>query len=243
MLYTNTMRLDKFLCETLSVSRKEAKDYIKKNELTVNGKRITDNGFILDEINDKVFLDSKELKYEKFVYYMLNKPAGVVSATNDNTSKTVIDLLKDENKKDLFSVGRLDKDTVGLLLITNDGEFSHYLISPKHHVYKTYNVKLLKSINKEAVKKLEEGVELVGDGITKPARVEVISDHEINLSICEGMFHQVKRMLIAVDNEVVFLKRISIGNLKLDDNLKEGDYRRLSVEELDLLNKQIRKEV
>lgn len=223
------------LCEMNIASRKDLKELIRKGNLCVNGNVVKDPGFNVNETSDVIEFKGKTISYEKFVYFMLNKPAGVVSATNDNTAGTVIDLLKDENKKDLFPVGRLDKDTTGLLIITNDGELGHKLTSPKHHAAKEYLVGLRDNITADSVKQLEDGVVLDGDGLTKPAKVTLIDDKSIILEIYEGKFHQVKRMLLAVSNEVVSLKRLSMGGLKLDDSLKEGEYRRLTEEEIDIL--------
>ena len=163
---------------------------------------------------------------------MLNKPDGVVSATTDSHDTTVIDLLKAEERKNLFPVGRLDKDTTGLLIVTDDGDLAHHLTSPRHHVPKTYLVGIAYSLTVEDINRLETGVELTGDGMTKPAKVEVISEHEIKLTISEGMYHQVKRMLKAVDNEVISLKRLSMGSVILDESLAAGEYRRLTQEEI-----------
>ena len=229
------MRIDKLLCEMNIASRKDLKELIRKGNLCVNGNVVKDPGFNVNETSDVIEFKGKTISYEKFVYFMLNKPAGVVSATNDNTAGTVIDLLKDENKKDLFPVGRLDKDTTGLLIITNDGELGHKLTSPKHHAAKEYLVGLRDNITADSVKQLEDGVVLDGDGLTKPAKVTLIDDKTIILEIYEGKFHQVKRMLLAVSNEVVSLKRLSMGGLELDDSLKEGEYRRLTEEEIDIL--------
>ncbi len=229
------MRLDKFLCDTTSYSRKELKDFIKSGKALVNGKVIKDNGFQIDENHDDIVFQGKKISFEKYVYFMLNKPADYVSANTDNVSKTVIDLFKSEERSDLFTVGRLDKDTVGLLIVTNDGALAHHLTSPKHHVGKTYFVRTEKPVDDLAVKSLAEGVLLDGDGMTKPAIVERLSENEINLTIYEGMFHQVKRMLAAVDNKVIYLKRLSIGEVYLDKSLAEGEYRRLTEEEINIL--------
>ncbi|MBR6307344.1 MAG: rRNA pseudouridine synthase [Lachnospiraceae bacterium] len=229
------MRLDKFLCETVNLSRKEARDSVKKGLASVNGIKVTDFGYQVNETCDLVVFKDKPVSYEKYVYFILNKPAGYVSATNDPVDKTVIDLFESEGRKDLFPVGRLDKDTVGLLIITNDGDLSHHLTSPRHHVNKTYVADIDHPLSDNDIKTLCEGVELKGDGVTKPAKVNVIAPTRIELTICEGMYHQVKRMLKAVGNEVTSLKRISIGPVSLDDNLKEGEYRRLTEEEIKLL--------
>lgn len=229
------MRLDKLLGDTTSYSRKELKDLIKSGKALVNGKVVKDNGFQVKETVDEITFLNQRVIYEKFVYFMLNKPAGIVSANTDNVSKTVIDLFKDEGRSDLFTVGRLDKDTVGLLIVTNDGDFSHHLMSPKHHVGKTYFVRTEKPVSDSDIDKLSEGVLLDGDGMTKPSEVERVSPCEIKLTIYEGMFHQVKRMLAAVDNKVIYLKRLSIGVVFLDETLNEGQYRRLTEEEINIL--------
>lgn len=221
----------------MNITRKDSKDFIKKNTVLVNDKLIKDPGFSVKENSDMVLVNGSAISYEKFSYFMLNKPAGYVSATTDKNDLTVIDLFKKENVKNLFPVGRLDKDTVGLLLITNDGNFSHHLTSPNHHVPKCYYVKLLNPISTGAVETLENGILLTNDGLTKPAHVKIIDDLTIELTITEGMYHQVKRMLKAVDNEVVYLKRLSMGSVKLDESLKEGEYRRLTEEEILLLSK------
>ena len=229
------MRLDKFLCDTQNLSRKEARDLIKKGNVSVNDSVIRDFGLSIDESKDKVLFKGCSVVYEKFVYYMLNKPSDVVSATKDDKDVTVTDLLKEEGRSDLFPVGRLDKDTVGLLIITNDGDLAHHLTSPRHHVSKTYLVKIAHSLTDEDINRLESGVELIGDGMTKPSKVEVLGPDTIKLTITEGMYHQVKRMLKAVGNEVTYLKRLSMGKLLLDESLKEGAYRRLTLEEIKLL--------
>ena len=169
---------------------------------------------------------------------MLHKPQGVVTATQDNHDKTVMDLLDSSiRRKNLFPVGRLDKDTEGLLLITNDGDLAHMLLSPKRHVDKTYLVHLEKSIDDDVLQKLENGVDIGEEKLTLPAKAEKISDKSIYLTIHEGKFHQVKRMLKAVDNEVVYLKRVTFGSLKLDESLETGAYRALTEEETRNLQK------
>ena len=230
------MRLDRFITLTTDLSRKEAKEKLKSGCFFIGDVQVKDPSINIDECGDEVFYNGKRLLYEKYSYYMLNKPAGYVSATSDK-DPTVIDLLKNEGKKDLFPIGRLDKDTVGLLLITNDGELSHHLTSPKHHVPKRYFVKTANVISADDIKKLESGILLKDDGMTKPASVESVSDTEIYLTITEGMYHQVKRMIASLSNKVTYLKRVSIGDLKLDETLKEGEYRRLTEEEIALLKK------
>ena len=229
------IRLDKFLCEMEIGTRSQVKDIIKKGQVSVNGEVIKKADYKFDETVSKVFVKEKEISYQKFFYYMLNKPAGVVSATTDNHDKTVLDLLKEAPGKDLFPVGRLDKDTEGLLLITNDGELSHNLLSPKKHVEKTYLVKTAESVTTDMIQALEKGVDIGEEKITLPAKVKVLEDKEMELTITEGKFHQVKRMLKAVNNEVVYLKRLSMGSLLLDANLELGEYRNLTEKEVDEL--------
>ena len=226
------IRLDKFLCEMEMGTRSQVKDMIKKGLVSVNGDIIKKADFKFDENTAKVCVKEKEISYQKFYYYMLNKPAGVVSATVDNHDKTVLDLLKEAPGKDLFPVGRLDKDTEGLLLITNDGELSHNLLSPKKHVDKTYLVETAEIVTDEMVGQLEQGVDIGEEKITMPAKVKILEDKRIELMITEGKFHQVKRMLKAVGNEVVYLKRLSMGSLTLDSGLGLGEYRSLTDEEM-----------
>lgn len=229
------MRLDKYLCDNLGLTRAEAKKNIAKGKVTVNGIVVKKPEEKIDENSNDIRYEGQPVNHEKFSYYMLNKPAGIVSANTDNVDITVIDLFKDEKKKNLSCVGRLDKDTTGLMLVTNDGALLHRLTSPKHHVFKDYLVTLRDEIDENSIRLLEEGVDIGDDTLTKPARVTVTDDKTIILSISEGRFHQVKRMLKAVSNEVIALKRLSIGNLRLDDNLAEGKYRKLTKEEIEEL--------
>lgn len=226
------IRLDKFLCEMEIGTRSQVKDIMKKGMVSVDGEVIKKADYKFDETAAKVCVNGKELSYQKFYYYMLNKPQGVVSATTDNHDKTVLDLLKDAPGKDLFPVGRLDKDTEGLLLITNDGELSHNLLSPKKHVDKTYLVETKEFVTEEMILKLEQGVDIGEEKLTLPAKVNQLEDKKIELTITEGKFHQVKRMLKAVENEVVYLKRLSMGSLKLDKKLPLGEYRSLTEGEI-----------
>ena len=226
------IRLDKFLCEMEIGTRSQVKDIVKKGMVSVDGEVVKKADYKFDETAAKVCVNGKELPYQKFYYYMLNKPQGVVSATIDNHDKTVLDLLKDAPGKDLFPVGRLDKDTEGLLLITNDGELSHNLLSPKKHVDKTYLVETKVAVTEEMIHKLEQGVDIGEEQLTLPAKAERIEDKKIELTITEGKFHQVKRMLKAVNNEVIYLKRLSMGSLKLEDTLALGEYRCLTDNEV-----------
>lgn len=226
------MRLDKFLCELNVGTRSQVKAYLKQGLVTVNGSVVKKPDEKVNESSDTVTFKGRLLKYQPFVYYMLNKPKGVVSATQDNTCKTVLDLIESDRKKNLFPVGRLDKDTEGLLLITNDGELAHNMLSPKKHVDKTYLVGIAHDLKSDDIQALEKGVDIGEDKLTLPAKVKVLSEKEILLTIHEGKFHQVKRMLQAVSNEVVALKRVTFGALTLDDNLKTGEYRELTLEEI-----------
>ncbi len=236
------MRLDKYLAELNIGTRSQVKELIRKKLVTVNGKLVTAPEFQLSETSDEVMLQGKKLQFSQFEYYMLNKPAGVVSATRDALSETVLSLLPKDHKKDLFPVGRLDKDTEGLLLITNDGALAHQLLSPKKHVAKTYLVKIREPLSDESVHALEWGVDIGDDALTAPAFVSRIYDPDkegnwIHLTISEGRFHQVKRMLEAVSNEVLSLKRIRFGALSLDRLLESGECRALTEEEVALLRR------
>ena len=231
------IRLDKFLCEMEMGTRSQVKDLIKKGMVTVDGEVIKKAEYKFDESKAKVYVKEKEVAYQKFYYYMLHKPAGVVSATVDNHDRTVMELLKDAPGKDLFPVGRLDKDTEGLLLITNDGELSHNLLSPKKHVDKTYLVETRECITEKMMQELEEGVDIGEDKPTMPAIVKLLEDKKLELTIREGKFHQIKRMLQAVENEVVYLKRLSMGSLVLDEKLGLGEFRCLTNQEIEDLKK------
>ena len=226
------MRLDKFLCDTAGLTRTEAKNAVKKGQIAVNGQVQKTADFKVKETTDTVTFQGKPLSYAAFHYYMLHKPAGVITATEDKKESTVMDILREEKVKNLFPVGRLDKDTEGLLLITDDGELAHNLLSPKKHVDKEYLVKVRDSISEEDCRKLSEGVDIGDEKPTVPAKVERVAEKEILLTIREGRFHQVKRMLQAVGNEVLYLKRLSMGSLRLPEDLEKGAYRPLSEEEL-----------
>lgn len=232
------MRLDKFLCEMNIGTRSQVKTYVRQGMVTVNGIVAQKADDKINENTDCIIFRGEELHYSRFQYFMLNKPQDVVSATRDNHDKTVMELLPEDARKDLAPVGRLDKDTEGLLLITNDGELSHRLLSPKKHVDKVYLVQLAEALSKENILKLEQGVDIGEEKLTLPAKVEVLKEREILLTIHEGKFHQVKRMLQAVDNEVVFLKRICFGSLSLDETLVPGECRELTTQEVAALYEQ-----
>ena len=226
------IRLDKYLSDANIGTRSEVKELIKKGKIKVDGVIVKDAGTKID--GQLVEADGVKVEYSEFRYYMLNKPAGVVTATEDK-EKTVMDLLEGINTKNLFPVGRLDKDTEGLLLITNDGKLSHNLLSPRKHVDKCYYVELADRITPEAIKELTNGVDIGDDTYTAPAKLDTISPNSIYLTITEGRYHQVKRMLKAVNNEVRYLKRVSFGPLELDPELKPGEFRELEADELIML--------
>lgn len=226
------MRLDKFLCDTAGLTRTEAKNAIKKGQAAVNGQVEKAADFKVSETKDTVTLRGNRLSYAAYHYYLLHKPAGVITATEDKREGTVMDFLKKEPVRNLFPVGRLDKDTEGLLLITDDGELAHNLLSPKKHVDKQYLVKTLYPVSEEDGRKLSEGVDIGDEKPTAPAEVTLTGEKELLLTIREGRFHQVKRMLEAVENEVVYLKRLSMGSLKLPKDLPAGEYRELTEEEI-----------
>lgn len=228
------MRLDKYLAQAGIGTRSEVKEYIRKGCVCVDGivEKHADRKF--DEAVSEVSFQGKPLKNQKLVYYMLNKPAGCVSATKDRLDETVIDLLKGEGRTDLFPVGRLDKDTQGLLLITNDGAMAHRLLSPRKHVPKQYLVRLSEDLTQDAVRLLEQGVDIGEEKLTKPSVFEWKDRQalEAYLTITEGKFHQVKRMFAAVGSRVLFLKRVRMGSLVLDESLAPGEYRPLREDEV-----------
>ncbi len=226
------MRLDKFLVSMEIGSRSQVKSFIKKGLVTVNDVVCKDAEQKIHEDTDRITYQGQVLSYEKFRYYILHKPQGVVTATQDNHDQTVMDLIHEERKKDLFPVGRLDKDTEGLLLITNDGELAHALLAPKKHVDKTYFVHCKNIIRERDVACLEQGVDIGDEKITMPAKVQVVTETQLRLTIQEGRYHQVKRMLQAVDNEVIYLRRETFGSLQLEDTLKPGMYRALTEVEI-----------
>ncbi|NYV27450.1 rRNA pseudouridine synthase [Streptobacillus felis] len=227
------MRLDKFLANSGIGTRKEVKELIKLRKITVNDIIVKSNDMKIDEIKDVIKYENNIINYTKFRYIMLNKPKGYISATEDLKQKTVLDLITDFKTYNLFPVGRLDIDTEGLLLLTNDGNLAHNLLSPKKHVEKKYYVELRDIINSSQIGILESGVDIGDDIITKPSKISKIDSDKVFITITEGKFHQIKRMFEAVDNKVMYLKRISMGSLILDENLKLGEYRELTVEELE----------
>ncbi len=228
------IRLDKYLADMQVGTRSEVKKYIRKGLVAVNGTCTKSPDYKVTE-EDVVTYLGKEIAYQKYVYYMLHKPAGVVSATEDKIDKTVLDLLHGMNVKDVFPVGRLDKDTEGLLLLTNDGAMAHELLSPKKHVDKVYYARVQGVVTEEDQKAFREGVDIGEKNLTLPAQLEILESgpiSQIELTIHEGKFHQVKRMFQAVNNEVIYLKRLQMGTLRLDEGLELGAFRNLTEQEI-----------
>lgn len=235
-------RLDKVLANLGYGTRKEVKALVKNGEIEVDGIIAKDSGMQVDPDKNDIKVSSKKINYRKYIYLMMNKPAGVVSATFDNYDETVIDLLDEEHKVfEPFPVGRLDKDTVGLLFLTNDGELNHRLISPKWHVDKVYYAEIDKKVDERDIRAFESGITLDDGYKCMPANLEILEadndGSEVKVTIQEGKFHQVKRMFNSVGKNVVFLKRISFGEIRLDENLEEGEYRELSENELEVLKR------
>ncbi len=221
-------------------SRKEVKALIKDKKVTVNGETIKKGDEHINENEDEVFVSGKKIEYKRFVYLMLNKPEGFVSANEDRDHKTVLSLVPEEYRHfDLFCVGRLDIDTTGLLILTNDGDFSHHITSPKHHVNKKYFARVAGELNEEDITKFKDGITISGGEKCESALLEIaeVKDGEsyAYLTISEGKFHQVKRMYEARGKKVLSLKRVSIGNVTLDESLNKGEMRPLTEEEYLLL--------
>ena len=225
------MRLDKYLAEMGAGTRSDLKKAVRSGRVTVNGQRVRDAAMHVSG-EDEICLDGNRVVYERFVYYMMNKPAGVISATEDARDRTVLDLIEGRQRKGLFPVGRLDRDTEGLLLITNDGELAHRLLSPAHHVDKVYFARLDGPVGEAEQRLFAEGLKVDHTFTAMPARLELLENEgEVEVTIREGKFHQIKRMFAAVGREVLYLKRLSMGPLVLDGSLAPGAYRRLTEEE------------
>ena len=230
------MRLDKMLSECGIATRSESAKAARAGRITVDGSAVKRADVQVDPTRNAVTYCGTPVVYRPFVYLMLNKPDGYVSATEDGRDKTVLDLLDDEERrKNLFPCGRLDKNTVGLIILTNDGDSAHRLLSPKHHVPKTYGFKSKYPLSSDDVKSLEEGVD-IGGYVTKPCTVSLDANGTGGkITITEGKYHQIKLMLEAVNNKITYLERLTFGNIKLDENLKRGEWRHLTDEEESLL--------
>lgn len=229
------IRLDKYLADMGVGTRQEVKKYIRQGRVCVDGQVCKRPELKVETDTQKVTFDGKKLGYVAYEYYMLYKPAGYVSATEDKKERTVMELIKEKKRKDLFPAGRLDKDTEGLLLITNDGELAHRLLSPKKHVDKVYYAKVQGIVGEKDVQIFAQGMEIGEGERAKPSDLRILSSGQVSkieLTIQEGKYHQVKRMFEAVGKKVLYLKRLSMGSLTLDPNLQPGEYRKLTNEEL-----------
>lgn len=232
------IRLDKYLADMGVGTRSELKKIIRSGRVQIDHIPVKKPDEKIDIEKQTVMLDGQVIAYQTVEYYMLHKPAGVVSATKDQKEKTVLDLIDEKKRKDLFPVGRLDKDTEGLLLITNDGKLAHQLLAPGKHVDKVYYAKIAGKVTEEDGEYFARGVDIGDEELTLPAKLEILvsgEESEVLLTIQEGRFHQVKRMFEAVGKKVTYLKRLSMGSLVLDENLKAGEYRPLTKEELERL--------
>ncbi len=231
------IRLDKFFTETGTCSRSEANSHIKKGQVLVDGKVVKKPDYKIDETKAKVCLNGEPVIYKKFVYIMLNKPEGIVSATEDTKQKTVLDLIPEKYKKlGLFPCGRLDKDTVGLVILTNDGQSAHAWLAPKSHVAKTYYFECAEELNKKDEHKIEAGIVLKDGYQTKPCKIHMLEKTKGHIELTEGKYHEIKRMFGAVGNKITYLERIKFGNLELDKSLERGQWRELTEEEIKSLN-------
>lgn len=228
-------RLDKIISAQSTFSRKEARNLIRDGSVSVNGKVVESPDAMFNPDKDKLSLFDRPVRVRRFLYIMLNKPAGILSAAKDACTKTVVDLLPPSlYRRSLFPAGRLDKDTTGFVLITDDGDFAHRILSPKNKVYKTYEARLKRPLDEGACAAIADGITLADGTEYMPARVEVIKEQAqplVRIQIMEGKYHQIKRMFAALDNEVISLKRTHIGGLKLDETLCEGECRELTAEE------------
>ncbi len=231
-----SMRIDKLLTTMGLASRTEASKAAKSGLIILNGVPVTRSDTKIDPDKDIIEYMGRKVEYKKYIYVMLNKPAGYVSSTDGKDGQTVVSILPDELQKcGLFPCGRLDKDTLGLMILTNDGSTSHFLLSPKRHVSKVYRVKTQYEVSDCDIKQLENGVMLDRGDVALPAKVERITNNELNITIVEGMYHQIKRMLEAVNNKVVYLERIEFGKIPLDNTLARGEWRYLTEKEINFL--------
>lgn len=228
-------RIDKIISSQSNYSRKDVKNFIQKRMVMVNGNVVCDANLKIDENNSIIEINGEKIEFKKNIYLMLNKPKGYISATEDRTMKTVLDLVPEKYlNRELFPAGRLDKDTTGLMIITDDGKMAHNILSPKKHIKKLYKVTLDIAPTEEMVKKFEKGIKL-NDGECKSAKMVIVNDRIALVTLVEGRYHQIKRMFGCFGAKVVELKRLEMGNLHLPENLEEGMCRELTEEELKLL--------
>ena len=235
------MRLDKYLADMGLGTRSEIKKAVRSGRVSVDGRTVTDPGTKVGP-EDAVLFDGTAVTYEPYVYYMLHKPAGVISASEDRRERTCVDLIDETRRRDLFPVGRLDRDTEGLLLITNDGDLCHRLLTPSRHVDKVYYARISGKVTGEDVRGFASGLQVDVDFRAMPAQLRILrsdSVSEVEIVIREGKFHQIKRMFRAVGKEVLYLKRLSMGSLTLDPALEAGAWRRLTADELAELRKSL----
>lgn len=225
-------RLDKIIASQGEFSRKEVKKLVSQKRVSVDGKLVLNSDIKIDPEKSIIVVDGKELNIKKYLYLILNKPKGYISATEDKKAATVLDLVPDELfREDLFPAGRLDKDTTGLMIITNDGMLAHNILSPKKHVKKIYEVKIDIPVTEKMVKKFAEGIRL-NDGECKPGKLEITGEYTCKVTISEGRYHQIKRMFGCLKAKVLELNRICIGNLQLPNELKQGECREITENEL-----------
>lgn len=232
------MRLDKFLSLTGCGTRSEVKKLLKTGQVTVNGVPVKKPEGKIDTEKDQICYGGKQLLWKPFTALMFHKPAGCITATTDRSQRTVMDYIEHERKAELFPVGRLDIDTEGLLFLMNDGDLAHRMLSPRHHVEKTYFVRTEGKVTEEDAASFAEGIEIGEGEITLPAKLKILRSDEVSeseLTICEGKFHQVKRMFAARGKQVVYLKRISMAGFLLDESLLPGQWRELTEEEAERL--------
>lgn len=229
-------RLDKLVSSNGTLSRKEAAKLISSGLVLVNGQKVKSASQKANPDNDEIIVSGERLDFKKHIYLILNKPKGVVSATEGKSDKTVVDLVPACFKRNgLFPAGRLDKDTTGFVLITDDGDFAHRILSPKNHIEKTYFVTLRDALSQDAIDIIEGGLELHDGTKFLPSKIAEVNQNSCEITIYEGKYHQIKRMFKAAGNEVTDLKRIKMGNMPLDESLKEGEMRELTKYELSLI--------
>lgn len=241
------IRLDKYLADAGQGTRTQVKALIRERRVAVNEAVIRQADYKVNTESDSVFLDGKPVVFAEYQYYMLYKPAGVVSATTDSRDKTVIELIEEKKRRDLFPVGRLDKDTEGLLLITNDGRLANRLLAPGKHVEKTYYAEIDGHVTEDTVRIFREGMDIGDERLTAPTELCILSGEsdgdrwtsEVEITLTEGRYHQIKRMFESVGMRVVYLKRLSMGALRLDETLGCGGYRQLTQSELESLTKEV----
>ena len=230
-------RIDKIISAQTEYSRKDVKKLVFQKRVKLNGELVFKSDIKIDENKDVISIDGNDITVQKNIYLILNKPEGYISATEDRTQKTVLDLIDEKySHRELFPAGRLDKDTTGMMIITDDGVFAHNILAPKKHISKTYEVEIDIPVTKEMVKGFEDGIEL-NDGVCKKAKLEIMGEYSAVVVLTEGRYHQIKRMFGCFGAKVVKLHRTAMGELKLPKDLKQGESRELLKEELDLLTK------